>query len=143
MPKDFLKDARDRYDVIVIGSGLAGLTAANVLGAPGTRCCCSSSTTSWAAGHLVQAARRPHLRHLAARLPARHDQELPPLLEPRDRRLDRPAENIRFDNPMFSLTTTFNREDFTRLLIERFGIAPRRSRVLRHGRGMNFYDDQR
>ena len=28
-------------------------------------------------------------------------------------------KNIRFDNPMFSLTTTFNREDFTRLLIER------------------------
>ena len=28
-------------------------------------------------------------------------------------------KHIRFDNPMFSLTTTFNREDFTRLLIER------------------------
>ncbi len=25
MPKDFLKGVRDRYDVVVIGSGLAGL----------------------------------------------------------------------------------------------------------------------
>ena len=30
-----LEGARDRYDVIVIGSGLAGLTAANVLGRAG------------------------------------------------------------------------------------------------------------
>ena len=35
MPKDFLKDARSRYDVVVIGSGLAGLTAANVLARAG------------------------------------------------------------------------------------------------------------
>ena len=25
MPKDFLKDAKSQYDVVVIGSGLAGL----------------------------------------------------------------------------------------------------------------------
>ncbi|HKD38129.1 MAG TPA: FAD-dependent oxidoreductase, partial [Pirellulales bacterium] len=31
MPRDFLEGARDEYDVIVIGSGLAGLTAANTL----------------------------------------------------------------------------------------------------------------
>lgn len=31
MAKDFLKDTRDDYDVIVIGSGLAGLTSANIL----------------------------------------------------------------------------------------------------------------
>ena len=45
-------------------------------------------------------------------------------------------KNIRFDNPMFSLTTAFNREDFTRLLVERFGIARRdRARVLRRRAG--------
>ena len=35
MPQDFLKGARDEYDVIVIGSGLAGLTAANTLARAG------------------------------------------------------------------------------------------------------------
>ena len=29
---------------------------------------------------------------------------------------------IRFDNPMFSLTTTFNRDDFTKLLVEDFQV---------------------
>jgi succinate dehydrogenase/fumarate reductase flavoprotein subunit len=27
MPRDFLKDAKDEYDVVVIGSGLAGAMA--------------------------------------------------------------------------------------------------------------------
>ena len=35
MPRDFLKDAADHYDVVVIGSGLAGLTSANVLARAG------------------------------------------------------------------------------------------------------------
>src|SRR5271163_2273256 len=35
MPKDFLKGARDEYDVVVIGSGLAGMTAANTLARAG------------------------------------------------------------------------------------------------------------
>ncbi len=52
-------------------------------------------------------------------------------------------KNIRFDNPMFSLTTTFNREDFTRLLVERFQIAQETvNQFFDTARGMNFYDDQ-
>ncbi len=52
-------------------------------------------------------------------------------------------KNIRFDNPMFSLTTTFNREDFTRLLVERFQIpASTVNEFFDTARGMNFYDDQ-
>ena len=35
MPKDFLAGAREAYDVVVIGSGLAGMTAANILGRAG------------------------------------------------------------------------------------------------------------
>jgi len=37
MPKDFLKDAKDEYDIVVIGSGLAGLTSANMLARYGYR----------------------------------------------------------------------------------------------------------
>ena len=45
---------------------------------------------------------------------------------------------------MFSLSTTFDREDFTRLLVERFRrAAPRPSQAFFDAaRGMNFYDDQ-
>ena len=37
MPRDFLKGAADEYDVVVIGSGLAGMTSANILGRAGHR----------------------------------------------------------------------------------------------------------
>jgi phytoene dehydrogenase-like protein len=52
-------------------------------------------------------------------------------------------KNIRFDNPMFSLTTTFNREDFTKLLIDDFHVdAQAVNAFFDTARGMNFYDDQ-
>ena len=35
MPKDFLQGAQDEYEVVVVGSGLAGMTAANILGRSG------------------------------------------------------------------------------------------------------------
>ena len=37
MPKDFLKHVQPKYDVVVIGSGLGGMTAANILGRQGRR----------------------------------------------------------------------------------------------------------
>jgi len=35
MPKDFLQGVREHYDVVVVGSGLAGMTAANWLARAG------------------------------------------------------------------------------------------------------------
>jgi phytoene dehydrogenase-like protein len=52
-------------------------------------------------------------------------------------------KHIRFDNPMFSLTTSYTREDFTQLLTERFGVSPQSVQAFFDAaRGMNFYDDQ-
>jgi len=50
---------------------------------------------------------------------------------------------IRFDNPQFSFTTTYDREDFTRILEQRFKI-PRENieGFFNTARNMNFYDDQ-
>ena len=52
-------------------------------------------------------------------------------------------KDIRFDNPMFSLSTTFDRQDFTRLLVERFQVPQARvDGFFDAARNMNFYDDQ-
>ncbi|MEX2119425.1 MAG: NAD(P)/FAD-dependent oxidoreductase [Pirellulales bacterium] len=144
MPKDFLKGARDQYDVVVIGSGLAGLTAANTLAKAGRSVLLLEQhyqlggMATWfkrKGGHIfdislhgfpvgmVKSCRRYWTGEIADSIVQ--------------------LRNIRFDNPMFSLTTTFNRDDFTRLLSERFQVPPRDVQAFFDtARGMNFYDDQ-
>lgn len=144
MPKDFLKHVKPRYDVIVIGSGLAGLTAANVLGRAGYQVLLLEQhyklggLATWfrrPGGHIfdislhgfphgmIKSCRRYWTREIADSIVQ--------------------LEHIRFDNPMFSLTTQFNREDFTRILVQRFGIpAGTVEEFFTTVRAMNFYDDQ-
>lgn len=144
MPRDFLKGAADHYDVVVIGSGLAGMTSANILGRAGHRVLLLEQhyklggLATWflrPGGHIfdislhgfphgmIKSCRRYWSRDIADRIVQ--------------------LKNIRFDNPQFSLTTTFNREDFTRLLTTDFGIEPSKvNDFFDTARGMNFYDDQ-
>ena len=144
MPRDFLKGVQDQYDVVVIGSGLGGMTSANILGRAGHRVLLLEQhyklggLATWflrPGGHvfdislhgfphgMIKSCRRYWNRDIADRIVQ--------------------LKNIRFDNPQFSLTTTFNREDFTRLLTTDFGIAPDKVNVFFDtARGMNFYDDQ-
>jgi len=144
MAKDFLKDCRDAYDVVVIGSGLAGLTAANTLAKTGRSVLLLEQhyqlggMATWFKrrnGHIfdislhgfpigmIKSCRRYWTREIADSIVQ--------------------LKHIRFDNPMFSLTTTFDREDFTRLLAEKFAIS--RERVVAFfdaARALNFYDDK-
>jgi len=144
MSKDFLKGAQDEYDVVVIGSGLAGLTAANTLAKSGHSVLLLEQhyqlggMATWfkrRGGHIfdislhgfpvgmVKSCRRYWTSEIADSIVQ--------------------LRHIRFDNPMFSLTTTFNREDFTRLIVERFGIpAETVQSFFDAARSMNFYDDQ-
>ncbi|MBT4260007.1 MAG: phytoene dehydrogenase, partial [Nitrospina sp.] len=49
---------------------------------------------------------------------------------------------IRFDNPQFQLTTTFDKTDFTNILIEHFGIVKEViDDFFATARNMNFYDE--
>ena len=118
------KKIQDNYDAIVIGSGLAGMTAANILGRAGHRTLLLErhyklgglATWFYREGRerlfdvslhgfpvgMIKSCRRYWNAEIAERI------------------VQLPA--IKFDNPQFSLTTTFNRDDFTRLLIERFGV---------------------
>lgn len=144
MARDFLRGVKDRYDCIVIGSGLAGLTTANVLARQGRSVLLleqhykPGGMATWfrrPGGHIfdislhgfpwgmVKSCRRYWTREIAESIVQ--------------------LKHIRFDNPMFSLTTTYNREDFTRLLVERFRVPEQTVReFFDTARGMNFYDDQ-
>ncbi|MEZ6131359.1 MAG: FAD-dependent oxidoreductase [Planctomycetaceae bacterium] len=52
-------------------------------------------------------------------------------------------KGIRFENPQFSVRTTFDRKDFTRILTEDFAVAPDAiDGFFNKARSMNFYDDQ-
>lgn len=144
MPKDFLKGARDRYDVVVIGSGLAGLTAANILGRAGYSVLLVEQ--HYKLGGMATWFKRPggHIFDISL-----HGFPYGMIKSCRRYWSEEIADSIvqlraiRFDNPMFSLTTTYNRDDFTRLLTEEFGIPVETvSAFFDTARGMNFYDDQ-
>lgn len=144
MPRDFLAGTQAEYDVVVIGSGLAGMTSANILGRAGHRVLLLEQ--HYKLGGLATWFRRPghHIFDISL-----HGFPYGMLKSCKRYWTDEIASNIkqlhhiRFDNPMFSLTTTFNREDFTRLLTSRFEIsADSVQQFFDTARGMNFYDDQ-
>ena len=145
MPKDFLSGAKDEYDVVVIGSGLAGMTAANILGRTGRSVLLLEQ--HYKLGGMATWFKRPggHIFDISL-----HGFPHGMIKSCRRYWTDEIADSIvqlrhiRFDNPMFSLTTSYNREDFTRLLTTQFGIPlDTVNSFFDAARGMNFYDDQR
>ena len=139
-----LKDARDRYDVIVIGGGLGGMTAANRLARSGHSVLLLEQHHKL--GGLATWFRRPGGHVFDVSLHGFPVGMIKSCRRYWSRRIADSVvqlKNIRFDNPMFSLTTTFDREDFTKLLVERFEIpAETVKKFFDAARKMNFYDDQ-
>jgi phytoene dehydrogenase-like protein len=144
MPRDFLAGTADHYDCVVIGGGLAGLTSANILGRAGHRVLLLEQ--HYKLGGLATWFRRPggHIFDISL-----HGFPHGMLKSCRRYWNDDIAsrivqlKQIRFDNPMFSLTTTFDRQDFTKLLVEQFRVEKESvDRFFDTARGMNFYDDQ-
>ena len=144
MPKDFLKGVHDSYDVIVIGSGLAGLTAANTLARQGYSVLLLEhhyqlgGMATWfkrRGGHIFDISLHGFPHGMIKSCRKYWTQEIADSIVQ--------LKGIRFENPQFSLRTTFNREDFTRQLVEKFGQSPEVvSDFFDTARKMNFYDDQ-
>ena len=113
---DFLKDAGQQYDVVVIGAGLAGLTAANILAQAGRSVLLLEQHSQ--IGGLAAWFRRPGGLVFDVAL---HGFPVGMIKSCRRYWSKEIADcivqlkSIRFDNPMFSLSTSFDRQDFTRL----------------------------
>lgn len=143
MAYDWLKGVADEYDVIVIGSGLGGLTGANCLAKAGHRVLLLEhhyqfgGLATWftrKGGHIfdislhgfpvgmIKSCRKYWTREIADSI---HQ-----------------LKDIRFVNPQMDVWTTFTREDYTRVLVEQMKLDPAVvERFYDHLRSMNFYDN--
>ncbi len=133
-----------KYDAIIIGGGLGGLTCANRLAVSGHKVLLLEShiklggLATWfkrKGGHIfdislhgfpigmIKTCRKYWSKQIADSIVQ--------------------LKGIRFDNPQFSFTTTFDKVDFKRLLKEEFSINQEVIDDFFHTvRSMNFFDDQ-
>lgn len=144
MPKDFLKGARDHYDVVVIGSGLGGLTSANVLARQGYSVLLLEhhyqlgGMATWFKrrnGHIFDISLHGFPIGMIKSCRKYWTQEIADSIVQ--------LKGVRFENPQFSIRTTFDRNDFTNLLVQKFAIEKETvTAFFDKARSMNFYDDQ-
>ncbi|MCL2789675.1 MAG: NAD(P)/FAD-dependent oxidoreductase [Desulfobulbus sp.] len=139
-----LEQVRSLYDVIVVGAGLGGLTCANRLAAAGHSVLLLEhhlqlgGLATWfkRGGHIFDVSLHGFPYGMLKTCKKYWGKAI------RDAIVQ--LKSIVFDNPQFSLRTTFSKDDFIRILQERFGVCQETvSAFFATVDGMNFYDDQR
>ncbi|MGF1510971.1 MAG: phytoene desaturase family protein [Myxococcota bacterium] len=122
---DRLRKLGGSYDLVVIGSGLAGLTAAQRLGRLGYRVLVLEQhynfggLATWfkrPGGHVFDVSLHGFPAGMIKTCRKYWSREIADAIV----RID----GIRFENPQFRLQTSFDKDDFTRILTERFDVGP-------------------
>jgi phytoene dehydrogenase-like protein len=138
-----LDKVADSFDVIVIGSGLGGLTTAKRLSYCGHKVLLLEfhhqlgGLATWfkRKGHIFDVSLHGFPYGMVKTCKKYWTKEITASIIQ--------LKNIVFDNPQFSLTTSFDKIDFTALLNTKFKIPrPVIDRFFATVAGMNFYDDQ-
>lgn len=141
---DSLKELKPQYDAVVIGSGLAGLSCANMLARSGHSVLLLEQhhqlggLAAWfkrKGGHIFDVSLHGFPVGMIKTCRKYWSPEIADMIVQ--------LKGIRFDNPQFSFTTTFDRDDFTRILKEQFKVpADNIEGFFNEARDMNYYDDQ-
>ncbi len=138
-----IKGAGERYNVVVIGSGLGGLTSANRLARSGHSVLLLEhhhqlgGLATWfkRKGHIFDVSLHGFPHGMVKTCRKYWNRKIMESIVQ--------LKKIVFDNPQFSLSTTFDREDFTSILISKFKIPLATiNDFFNTVASMNFYDDQ-
>lgn len=138
-----LKQTKDEYDVIVIGSGLGGLTTANRLARSGHSVLLLEhhhrlgGLATWfkRKTHIFDVSLHGFPYGMVKTCKKYWNREIMNAIVQ--------LKDIVFDNPQFSLRTTFDKEDFISILVHQFEVDLQQVKRFFDCIGkMNFYDDQ-
>lgn len=132
------------YDIIVIGSGLAGMTAANILGRNGHSVLLLESHNklggfaTWffreSRNHVFDVSLHGFPVGMIKTCRKYWSKEIADSIVQ--------LKDVRMINPQFNIQTEFTREDFSKKLVEHFKIAPEVvTAFFDHLANMNFYDN--
>ncbi|MGJ3243468.1 MAG: phytoene desaturase family protein [Opitutales bacterium] len=142
MSRDVLKKAKPFYDVVVIGSGLGGLTSANYLARNGQSVLLLEhhyqfgGLATWfrrKGGHIFDISLHGFPHGMVKSCRKYWTKEIADSIVQ--------LKNVRFINPQFDVKTTFDRKDFTAILHEQFGVPLEQVEAFfAHLRQMNYYD---